>query len=126
MSDSLASEIRAATDDIAAHLADVPDLGKRVHREPGEALNVTPCLVLGPPQIAFDAFGIGGPTDATFLVYIVADAAAGALAVLTDLLPVVCEALDGSSGVVRRADPDTYLSGTVALPCYAITVEYPL
>lgn len=119
------ANVQAAADELLAVLATVADpLGKRVHPEPGEALNVLPALVLGPPAITFT--GYGDASEATFLVYLVTSAAAGALADLWRWLSDVVTALDESAGAVQRADPGTYLAGTAALPCYEIRVEYPL
>lgn len=119
------ANVLAASDAVAQALATVPDpLGKRVHGEPGEALNALPALVISPPALTFS--GYGNAVDVTFLVYLVTSASAGAVAELLRWLPDVVTALGESDAVVLRADPGVYLAGAVSLPCYEITIDFPL
>lgn len=120
-----ASRITAAYQDLAAALAEVSEVAKRVSADVGSELPVLPAVVIGPPSLTFDGYGTA--TDATFLVYVVVAANAQALPKLWDLVPPAYEAIEANSdGVVRRADPGVWTAGTADLPCYEIAVEYPL
>lgn len=95
--------------------------GTRVVTDPGATLD-PPALVLGPPSLQWEGMG-GGPTSATFLVYVTVKADERALERLWDLVPAVASELDAvRDAVVLRADPGSYRE----LPCYEIQVEVAL
>ena len=115
------SAVADARAELEAALSGIP--GVPVKR-PGENV-IPPATIVGPPALRWEALAIK-PTSARFLVYAIVDADERALGRLDDLVLLVAEALDGTLGVVTAADPVLYPVGTSELPCYQITVEYPL
>lgn len=113
------SAVSEAAVELRVALKRVPRM--EVETDPGANLD-PPSLVLGPPSLRWEDMG-GGPTSATFLVYVVEKADERALERLWDLVPVVAAALDNVRDVaVIRADPGSYRE----LPCYEIQVEVAL
>lgn len=124
-----ASAVRAAAEGIKAAVGQV-DPGMlptgRVCLDPGAQPSAFPAVIVGPPSLNWGGIG-RPPTDAAFLVYVIADIDERAMGVLWDLTPVVAEAIDTySEGVVTRADPGVYTVGGTDMPCYEITVEIGL
>jgi len=123
MSGDLATVLTEAAAAIRAALAGVD--GARVYADPGATLD-PPALVPAAPTLTWEAYS-GWPTSARWLIYLVAKADDRALPTLWTLLPAVTAALEGVAGaVVTQADPGTYQTGGVELPCYEITIEYAL
>lgn len=92
----------------------------------GDALPGGPAAVLGPPVLGADSYG-SGFTTATFPVFAVVDSNDRAQQYLWIFVDAIRVAIDsGSNGAVTRADPGLFSSGQTQLPCYEITVEYPL
>lgn len=86
-----------------------------------------PAVIVGVPP--FEPLGMcSGPASAVFPLYVVVDLNDRSLERLWELVPAVWSAVeDNTDGVVRRADPGTYVAGAGAdLPCYELAVEYPL
>jgi hypothetical protein len=117
------SAVAAAAAELAAALATVE--GARPYADPGAVID-PPGLVLGPPALLFEG-PCPEPTSARWLVYVVVPADERALETLWALVPVVAEAIDALPGAaVIRADPGTFLSGGVDLPCYEIQIDVSL
>jgi hypothetical protein len=115
------SAVGEARAELEAALAGVPDVPVK---RPGENV-IPPVTIVGPPALRWEVLALK-PTSARFLIYAIVDADERALERLDDLVLLVAEALDGTRGVVTAADPAIYPVGTSELPCYQITVEYPL
>ncbi|MEO3930765.1 hypothetical protein ABGB07_44015 [Micromonosporaceae bacterium B7E4] len=102
--------------------------GLRVYRDlagPGAAVQ-PPAAVLSAPAFVWEG-GCDGPTEARWLVYLVAAADERALEWLWEHLPEVAAALDSvPSAAVQRADPGAYQASPAELPCYEIQVDVGL
>lgn len=114
--------IKDAAEALAGALRAVP--GLRVYTDLGATID-PPGAIVGPPILTWDV--PGDPTNARFLIYVVAAADEYAVEKLWDLVPQVAGALDlVTDAAVTRADPGLYPSGGVELPCYEITCEVAL
>lgn len=120
----LSARLTVAFDAMRVALAALDPLGKRVTTDPGDALNVLPAIVLGPPNVVLDGYGTA--TEMTFVVCLIVARDAAAVVTLLGHLPSVMEALDETEASVIRADPGVYAPDSHNLPCYEITVEYPM
>ncbi|MEQ4301589.1 hypothetical protein ABNF97_09380 [Plantactinospora sp. B6F1] len=121
----------SAISDAAAELYDALKTvdGLRVYRNiagPGAAVQ-PPAAVLSAPSFTWETGCVGPPTDARWLVYLVAAADEKAVEWLWEHLPAVAEALDRvPSAAVQRADPGAYQASPSELPCYEIQVDVGL
>lgn len=117
------SAIGDAVADIAAAAAGVG--GIRV-----QALGASPeppSVIVGVPPLQPWPTSCSGPGEAAFPVYVVVAFDDQALELLYELVPLVWQAIeDGTPAVVTAANPGTYNGGTGDLPCYELTVDYPL
>lgn len=84
-----------------------------------------PAVVVGPPRLEPLA-SCPGPATAVFPVEVVVALGDRSLEQLWDLVPAVWAAIEESTdGVVTTASPGTYTAST-ELPCYELTVEFPI
>lgn len=116
------SAVKAAAEALEAALKNVE--GVAVSRDLSATL-ATPALVLGPPQLDWEA-GFVGPTSARFIVFVVVDPDERAIERLWLLVEAVAEAIDATPAVVVSAAPAVYVSTTGDLPAYEIIVEMTL
>lgn len=120
---ALSTVVAERAEQIAEALRTVP--GSQTYTDPGATIQ-TPGIVLGPPALVWETGG-PNPTGARFLVYAVVDANEQAVAKLLDFAVEVAAVIDErTDAVVIVASPATFVSGTVSLPCYELTVEAPL
>lgn len=96
--------------------------GLQCYTEPDSNPN-PPCVVIGPPQLAWETFNTPKPNEATFNLYLVVSANGYSLAALEPLIEQVATALwDVTDAVVTGAVPGAW----DALPAYVLTVEMGL
>lgn len=94
--------------------------GVRVVSDVGQTVD-PPALVIVPPTLTYDAY-FPGPTDASFQVPLVVAADDRAIENLERLLPLVEQAVHGSTNAaLTGAEPGNW--GTPPLPCYLLTIE---
>lgn len=99
--------------------------GLQCYTEPDVTAN-PPCVIVGPPQLAWTAYNSGRPDQATFLLYLVVSANGYSLAALEPLLEQVASALwNVTDVVVTSAVPGSW-GDNPALPAYVLTVEMGL
>lgn len=111
-----AAELKAAAETVD---------GVRVYLDPGATFD-PPAVLIAPPALDFTV-GLGGPTNARFIVAVFAAADERALETLWDLVPQVAAAIDhDTDGVVTSALPSAWRTGGTELPCYELIVEVPL
>lgn len=92
----------------------------------GAEVTTGPVVVVGNPTLTWDSFG-NGPDSASFPVFVVLDASDRATERLWSLVPIVATTIgEASNGVVTRAEPGVFNAGTSQLPCYQLSVDYPL
>ncbi|OLT46487.1 hypothetical protein BJF85_16725 [Saccharomonospora sp. CUA-673] len=101
--------------------------GARVYRDPAGAVADPPALLVGPPRLTWEGI-CGGPTSATFVVYVMAAMDERAVSRLWELVPVVAAAIDEHvrDAVVTEANPGVFDAGGNNLPSYELTVEVAL
>ncbi|MDG4790375.1 hypothetical protein O7626_31400 [Micromonospora sp. WMMD1102] len=126
----MSDEIKNAANDLYDALKALEGTtGLRVYRDiagPGAAIQ-PPAVVLSAPRFAWQTGCVGAPTDARWLVYVIAAAGERALEVLWGYLPAVAEAIDSvPSAAVIQADPGAYQASSAELPCYEIQVDVGL
>lgn len=110
-------ELRAALDKLKPHGIRRAELGANVD---------PPAVVLGPPQLTWDAY-VSVPTSARLVVYLSVALDDRSMDKLLDLLPLVTEAIESVKDcVVTLATPTAYTAGNSDLPAYEITVEVAL
>lgn len=115
--------IERAADDLRAALRTVE--GLRVHPDVGPGVD-PPAAVVGVPALEWHGV-CGGPTDARFVVYVVAPAGERAAGQLFGWVPKVAAALDEvPDATVVRADPGAYPASSGDLPAYEIQVDVAL
>lgn len=117
------SAIGDAAADIAAATASV----EQVRVQPLGASPDPPTVIVGVPPLQPLQTSCTGPAEAQFPVYVVVAFDDQALELLYELVPLVWAAIeDGTPALVTAANPGTYNGGSGDLPCYELTVEYPL
>ncbi|GHG97592.1 hypothetical protein ACFORH_42995 [Amycolatopsis roodepoortensis] len=86
-----------------------------------------PALVIGMPQLTFEAYCPGQITAVTFPVFLVVALDNRAQAQLWDLVEPVAAAIEDVDGAtIASADPTMYQAGTQDLPAYTFVVEMSL
>jgi hypothetical protein len=85
-----------------------------------------PAVLISPPTLTWGAYS-GGPSAATFFVFLVVDVGDRSAETLWEFITPVAEAIESVRGaVVHSADPNVFNSGNAELPCYSFTVEVSL
>lgn len=103
--------------------------GYTVTNNPGTSLASFPAVVVGVPQLDWSesAYNDPDPSDATFVVFVVAKANGYVLPALQEALSPVTRALwTVHNLVVTQALTGVFPQGATDLPCYIITCEVTL
>jgi hypothetical protein len=86
-----------------------------------------PALIIGMPQLAFDAYCPGQITSVTFPVFLIVAMDNRAQTELWELVEPVAAAIEGVDGAtISSADPAVYQAGSQELPAYSFIVEMSL
>lgn len=99
----------------------------RVYRD-GTDTVAPPGIVIGPPQINWEAMD-NGITSITFTLYLIVQSDARMMSRLFDLVEPVADAVwdNVPNAAVTSASPSSWpINDTTSLPCYQFTVEMSL
>jgi len=119
------SGVTTAADELEAAVGRVE--GVRLYRDPAGAVASPPAVMVGPPRLTWESV-CSEPTEATFVVYVLAAMNERAVAQLWELVPAVAAAIDEHvrAASVIEANPGVFNAGGRELPSYEITVEVAL
>jgi len=103
-----------------------PLIGAGIRLHPYGVPPEPPASIVGPPTLTWETYS-SDPTEARFVVYLVAAFDDRAVDRLLELLPLVFAAVEGVPGAtVDQAHPTTFTASGPDLPAYSLPVSFVL
>lgn len=123
----MTNRIDTALDELSNGLESALGTVLRIYRDGTNPVD-PPGIVLGPPQLRWEAAD-NGVTSFTLILYLIVKADDRMMSRLFDLVEPVANAVwdNVETAAVTDASPGSYpISDTTSLPCYQLTVEMSL